>query len=151
MWGEEKSLIPNESPYLNESNFVNTDEPIKSPQEFTLTPPASRLPQDPFDALFTVIRDHGRPEGVEMRIGKMTFKFRSLATQLRLPLIALMVDSNAVSMELDTDMDLVLKLKHKEFNARFVVSLPFSGNVNLMFFIAEDSEQQKETNDDQDR
>lgn len=113
-----------------------------------LTASERRLPVDPFDALFSILRQHGKPETVELKLGTMGLKFRSLATQLRLPVMALMVDSQALSLELDVDADLVLKIKHVAYNARFVASLPFSGNVNLMLFVADPDTNKTPSNDD---
>lgn len=96
---------------------------------------------DPFEELFKLIRDQGSAVAVEMKIGGISLKFNTLAVQYSLPLITFMVDSKALGLDMDTDSDVQLKIRGRQYDAKYVVTMPCSGHVNLMFFLV------KETNE----
>ena len=115
---------------------------VKSEEVVTVTHSArKRVINDPFEELFKLIREQGKGEQVELRVGGISLKFNTLAVQYSLPLVTLMVDSKALGLDMDTDSDVQLKLRGRQYDAKYVVTMPCSGHVNLMFFLV------KETNE----
>ncbi len=107
--------------------------------------PRRRVINDPFEELFKLIREQGRGEQVELKVSGITLKFNTLAVQYSLPLVTLMVDSKAMGLDMDTNSDVQLRLRGRSYEARYVVTMPCSGHVNLLFFlVSENSERPPE-------
>lgn len=145
LWGDKGDQ--EEEPHEEEDQVAGRQPPMEvlsSHPRVTRSRPIG----DPFEALFAAIREHGKSESVEIKSGGMALKFNTLAIQHNLPLIVLMVDAKAISLDMAPESDIMLKVRGKSYPSRFVVGMPFSGHVNLLFFITED---QTTLEHDQDR